>query len=282
MKLNGMYRVAAIQLVLYISSKNGHNFNSVNAQEITTNSTDLNIPVTVQPQTRSKIKGPKKQKKTSGIPDVLPFDPRAKVFSRFSSIFDMAKVTMNTKYSNKELSSRLQNYACHCFPTDNSGEIIGGKGAVINDIDRLCKQLYDCHTCIHDAECSALSKKDPEFDGYKYNIDPVSGQISCDNQTPTPKEPSKMQCKKAMCECDRDFSKKLGAQWNDDNFDSKVWWNTKNIQKHKKIGDPLKEYEDVCKKKSFLPNSHECCGRSLINPVINDCCAGTPVSVGSC
>lgn len=272
-----MYRVAAIQLVLYISY----------AQDLNSTSTNLdNIPTTTnaQPQTRSKIKGPKKQKKPSNsIPNGLPLpDARAKVFSRFSSIFDMAKVTLTTKYSNKELSSRLQNYACHCFPTDSSGEIIGGKGAVINDIDRLCKQLYDCHTCIHDSECSALTKKDPQFDGYKYDIDPISGQISCDNQDPTPKEPAKMKCKKAMCECDREFSKKLGAQWKDEDFDVKIWWNNKNIQKHKKNGDPLKEYEEVCKKKSFLPNSHECCGRSLINPVINDCCAGTPVSVGSC
>ena len=275
-----------------MTSKNG-----ISAEDVASNPTlDATTTTTatnnnnnnLQPPKPKKIKGPKKQKHltqngdTNSSLDIPAFDPRAQLFSRFRSIFDMASITITTKYSNKELSSRLQNYACHCFPTDNSGSIIGGKGAVINDIDRLCKQLYDCHSCIHDTECISLSKKDPAFNGYNYDIDQLSGQISCDVQTPTPKKPEEAKCKQAMCECDRSFAKKLGDQWRDEDFDTKVWWNAKNIQKNNKNGTPLKDYSEVCKKKSFLPNSHECCGRSLINPVISDCCSGTAVSVGSC
>ena len=52
----------------------------------------------------------------------------------------------------KEFETRIQNYACHCFPQDEEGNIIGGKGAVVNTVDKICKQLYDCHTCIKGEE----------------------------------------------------------------------------------------------------------------------------------
>ena len=85
-----------------------------------------------------------------------------------------------------------------------------------------------------------------------------------------------------MCECDREFAVKLGAAWKDDEFDEQLWFNAKNIQRHKKIGNPLKKYQQVCKKKSNLPNNHECCGRALYNPIMSDCCVNDIVSIGSC
>lgn len=157
---------------------------------------------------------------------------------------------------------------------------IGGRGGVINPVDKLCKQLYDCHGCISHKECDYEGR---ELDGrYSYKIDHATNRIDCDQTMDRKVNQGRVDCKQAMCECDRTFAEKLGNIWKDSEFDTTVWWNLKNIRKMKSAGKPLDKYSTICKKKSNLPNTHVCCGRILFNPVMKDCCSDKIVGIGNC
>ena len=122
---------------------------------------------------------------------------------------------------------------------------------------------------------------DPDFDRYDFEILP-SGNIDCTQEGARRADRNKLACKQAMCECDRDFATKLGTVWKDQDFEENLWFNAKNIQKQKRLGNPMKKYATVCRKKTHLPNNHECCGRALFNPIMTECCMDDIVSIGSC
>lgn len=119
----------------------------------------------------------------------------------------------------REFLQKINGYGCHCW-TKPGTESIGYKGQPIDNIDRACKTLKSCHTCI-------------ELD-YK-NCDPVTTKyrakvakrgdgtldIQCTN-TMNKKGTNNGDCKRSLCECDKQFAMDVANSWRDwqaDNWD---------------------------------------------------------------
>merc|ERR1719510_1618266 len=67
---------------------------------------------------------------------------------KFSHITSMAwtQIQSKTSITSKELSKRVQNYGCHCFP--GLSKIAGGAGPAQDDYDELCRSWLDATSAL--------------------------------------------------------------------------------------------------------------------------------------
>ena len=207
---------------------------------------------------------------------------------KFSHIVKMVRNQLEgkTSWTEKEISKRLQNYGCHCFP--NNARIVGGAGPAMDERDQLCRVLSRCHKCIE--QDHGVSSFDAEWDAnigrYRWE-EAADGSIDCSQNNE--------QYKKDLCECDSAFAEALGAMWDDSSFDFSLWDNKNNNlfnfdSENTCVG--VGNSADSCcgtypNRYPFNSNDRTCCAASstgkTYNAAMEDCCPdGSISSIGSC
>merc|ERR1711915_1090403 len=104
----------------------------------------------------------------------------------------------------------INGYGCHCWTKPNT-ENIGYKGQPLDGVDRACRTLHSCHTCIN------LDFQDCDPVTTKYRAKVVKNgdgtiDIQCTN-TMNAKGTNNGECKRSLCECDKQFSDQVAADW---------------------------------------------------------------------
>jgi len=181
-------------------------------------------------------------------------------------------------------------YGCWCFQMGDF-PMSKGVGAPQDNVDKTCKHHKECYMCAkkdHGQECV------PEETGYRHKgaYDKVTGDayIECKDPVGT--------CKRQICECDKALAERLEPASTGDNgwnaahhafyggfdsrskclrMDSKGPGNDYKVQCCGKDGDrvPYKFHKDGSGK--------QCCGGTIFDSDIQECCSGDQVaSIGSC
>lgn len=211
-------------------------------------------------------------------------EPEEPGLRKMKFIHQMVYSQLNTAMTIRQIELRLQNYGCHCF-AENS-RAAGGPGQALDELDSLCLDLKRCHKCIEmDFGNAVTDQWDADVGKYRFDVDSVTSEISCDRNT----DPEK----KALCQCDAFFAKQVGAMWVDADYNEANWHN-------KKEGKATWVYEDTCKhkdemkaadsccgaypeRKSFSSIDRDCCGNTIYSVVSQDCCAGDVTKpIGMC
>lgn len=102
----------------------------------------------------------------------------------------------------KEFIRQFKRYGCHCWPRGRT--ILGGQGKPVDEIDRTCKRLFNCHRCLtinSENECNPL-----DFT-YKVRGKDTNGsrKLHCDGN-------AEGTCQRKLCECDLSFAMELSAE----------------------------------------------------------------------
>lgn len=122
------------------------------------------------------------------------------------------------KLTPRKFFARTQDYGCHCW-IKGSLEGMGGSGVPVDDIDKSCKELSRCHTCISLANYADEDKAcDPVNTKYKAKVSKKNGNIDikCLN-TLNKKKSNHGDCKRDLCECDKLFAQQFAnhfSSWN--------------------------------------------------------------------
>lgn len=183
---------------------------------------------------------------------------------KFSAIVEFAYSQVTTADDVGTWHKKIQNYGCHCFP--DATRVPGGKGAPVDDMDNLCRDLARCHACVeldHGVSNIGLEK-------YKYVV--TGSTIDCSSNT----EAVKLQ----QCECDKQFAIALGGVWDDASFNTFYWGNKNN-------NDPQFDIVSTCTAGSGAGVQDACCGaspdRRPYSSAVFECCSdGSIASVGGC
>merc|ERR1712147_33797 len=187
---------------------------------------------------------------------------------KFSATTDFAwsQISSKTSWSMQDFEKKIQNYGCHCFPAN--GRIPGGKGAPVDGIDAVCRELARCHSCVamdHGFQGKVSQEK------YKYAVS--AGTIDCSSNTDS--------MKMDQCLCDKHFAETLGNIWDDNLYDLANWTNRRNAQQ------TIDVQSQCTANGSNSGNLNSCCGtfptRRPYNDNLFECCSdGSIASVGSC
>jgi len=114
------------------------------------------------------------------------------------------------KFRPREFMRRINGYGCHCWTKPNT-ENIGYKGQPLDGVDRACRTLHSCHTCIN----LDFNECDPVTTKYRAKVvknGDGSIDIQCTN-TMNAKGTNNGECKRSLCECDKQFSEQVAADW---------------------------------------------------------------------
>jgi len=177
---------------------------------------------------------------------------------------------------------KIQQYGCYCFIDNRFGatplSLAGNKGTPVDDMDKLCLDLYRCHRCIYDFDhpteaCTVESK-------YRSFFNDATGEVECD-------DPANSNCQNSQCHCDRIFAMKIADLWTNQNGDNyqfnRYYW--KNV-KNGKAG-PTFGYKNTCVS-SQAPNGQAdaCCGKAgekkPYSSLMADCCNDMLTPLGGC
>jgi len=114
------------------------------------------------------------------------------------------------KFRPREFMKKINGYGCHCWTKPNT-EDIGYKGQPLDGVDRACRTLHSCHTCIN------LDFQDCDPVTTKYRAKVVKNgdgtiDIQCTNSM-NAKGTNNGECKRSLCECDKQFSEQVAQQW---------------------------------------------------------------------
>jgi hypothetical protein len=114
------------------------------------------------------------------------------------------------KIRSKEFIKRVNNYGCHCWPSQTKEHLTGhGKG--LDSIDETCMSLKKCHKCVNILYPEGEDRPegcDPVSTKYKAQLskDGNGGlSITCKN-TLNKKGNNNGDCKRSLCECDKAFA----------------------------------------------------------------------------
>lgn len=169
---------------------------------------------TFQPETSNIAKNGVRRFSMGGVDDFANVDNmRTKRRTQRLTLL-MAKVegqqTKTTKFRPREFMKKINGYGCHCWTKPNT-ENIGYKGQPLDGVDRACRTLHSCHTCIN------LDYQDCNPVTTKYRAKVVKNgdgtiDIQCTNTMNT-KGTNNGECKRSLCECDKQFSEQVAADW---------------------------------------------------------------------
>lgn len=126
----------------------------------------------------------------------------------------LATKIQNSNRSNKlrprEFLKMMNSYGCHCW-TKPGTEDIGYKGKPLDGVDRACRALKTCHTCIG----LDYQKCDPITTKYRAKVVKTGDggiDILCTN-TMNNKGTNNGDCKRNLCECDKEFANQVSLSW---------------------------------------------------------------------
>ena len=90
---------------------------------------------------------------------------------KFSNVAQFAYLKSNTTLDYTSYRKLLQNYGCHCFPllestTSPSARLLKGEGPPVDEMDRYCKELSQCHACVR----KDFKNTDTEWGKYRVSL----------------------------------------------------------------------------------------------------------------
>lgn len=199
-------------------------------------------------------------------------DPEVRGSKKFSGITEMVNANIATAFSYSEISKRLQNYGCHCFPGSTRSAI--GHGNAVDELDEACRTLGQCHKCV---DIDFGNACDVDWGKYRYTVD-GSGAVDCSRNTG---------CKLAQCLCDAEFAYSVGGFWDDANHNGFFWLQKRNKKIRAKNGMPIMDPAVTCQATLGGVQPDSCCGNAFPNKkpydsTARDCCAlsGTTFNAG--
>ncbi|CAG5110919.1 Oidioi.mRNA.OKI2018_I69.chr2.g5266.t1.cds [Oikopleura dioica] len=168
-----------------------------------------------------------------------------------------------------QVTNSFQKYGCYCDPVD--------------EIDALCKNLWDAYKClpIDDEECASTAS-------YKWKVGAKGGELKCLDREGT--------CARAVCETDRDFATELAEVahiWDakyhmDSGFDreAQCTGESESFQKMKPTSSP-KQIGEESSSDTSVGDSVKCCGTGTFRHSFKtnrlQCCSdGTTKAFGAC
>lgn len=127
------------------------------------------------------------------------------------------------KIRSKEFIKRVNQYGCHCWPSQKK-EHLTGYGKALDPIDEACFTLKQCHKCIGIDYGSRSQGCDPVDTKYKAKISRNGSgglSITCAN-TLNAKKTNNGDCKRSLCECDKQFADSFSQNFEEWSADT---WN---------------------------------------------------------
>ena len=218
---------------------------------------------------------------------------------------DNLYISDDKKNLKKNLVAMIENYGCHCFPTNKS--LVGGKGAPRDALDNACRALSRCHKCV---EMDFLDEDtfepicQPDTDGYKYTLVEENREIICEES------PRHHVCTNRQCQCDRQFAETVfdlftnqnqGEGVSDWNFNPSFWLNNRYIKEMNNSGldNQLFDFESSCAttnekssandaccgdyplRRPYSSSKKQCCNNLVIHPLFKECCEEGAAELGS-
>lgn len=171
-------------------------------------------------------------------------------------------------------------YGCHCLPEGNHNLNGGGYGVPVDNIDRSCKNFFQCY------ECAKMEDKTCQGDKVKYKYALVTDHVTGERSIECMNEPGT--CSQNICLCDKRWAENLARH--EDEFQTKYhikraaaanifeWKYNDECKRSKgKFDKPVKccgtEYPD----KMPLQGGKQCCGYRPFDPDTRDCCSGDKI-----
>lgn len=192
---------------------------------------------------------------------------------------DMLAVVHNV--SDREAKNLLRNYGCFCYPQGQNfvGPTNGFNGEPVDELDRLCKQLFRAQRCLQiDSDNGEYPKQCNNDMAYAFHQDANTGDVVCGEENATAKQSTRKDCKIDMCELEKDFVSKVSDLFNNGFVKNAAYEN---------MGQS--DYEATCARNSAGGGTQSelaCCGagieRRTYNSVVNMCCNNEVSSLGSC
>lgn len=162
----------------------------------------------------------------------------------------------------KNFIREFKRYGCHCWP---KGRItLGGQGKPVDDVDRTCKRLFNCHRCL---QITTEGKCNPNEFQYRVRGKDTDGEriIHCDGN-------AENTCQRSLCECDLAFARDLAREMDSESYSpSNSKWQGFNSNNECRAAEMLnarskiqpKEYETPTELKTH--NGWACCGENYKN-----------------
>lgn len=199
-------------------------------------------------------------------------------FRKLNQAKDMLAIKMGI--TDKEAKVLLRGYGCYCYPQNNNyvGPANGFNGEPVDELDRLCKQLYRAQRCLEiDSNNGEYPKICTVDQAYAYHQD-NSGDIICGEENAPVKQDTRKECKIDMCNLEKDFVAKVSDLFNS------------GYSKNGAFDDMSEtDYENTCTRlinAGGSPTELACCGtgidRRTFNGLVNQCCNDQVSSLGSC
>jgi hypothetical protein len=162
-------------------------------------------------------------------------------------------------------------YGCSCYSKGKKGFNGGSLGAPVDQLDNVCQSYRNCLKCAvqeHGSWCRSDSM------GYGYKLNQFDRTVTCTDSPGT--------CHRAICECDKHFTKDHADNVKNFNADyheelSSTGWTTDQCEHSGGGGGG-----------SVRGGGPACCGGKtspfhIYNPRFNECCEdGSVVMIGEC
>lgn len=162
----------------------------------------------------------------------------------------------------KNFIRQFKKYGCHCWPKGRT--ILGGQGRPVDDVDKTCKKLFNCHRC---QVINSQNKCNPNEFTYKVRGLDTNGQrvVHCDGNKPG-------SCQRSLCECDLAFAHELAAEINSGKYtEQNSKWKGFQQNDECRSSDFLNARSQIQRKEYDTPadvtthNGWACCGESYSN-----------------
>lgn len=203
----------------------------------------------------------------------------------------------------KNFIRQFKRYGCHCWPKGRT--VLGGQGKPVDEIDRTCKRLFNCHRCL---QINTANECNPNEFQYRVRGKDTNGTriVHCDGNAAD-------SCQRRLCECDLAFAQELALEMENQAYsDNHSKWKgfesadechsqdflnarSKLVPAELPVPDDLETYKGwACcgeEYKNFMPyrpaKGSRCCnnGSNFATYVLmkQDCCSdGTVRPLGQC
>lgn len=162
----------------------------------------------------------------------------------------------------KNFIRQFKKYGCHCWPKGRT--ILGGQGRPVDDVDKTCKKLFNCHRC---QVINSQNKCNPNEYTYKVRGLDTNGQrvVHCDGNKPG-------SCQRSLCECDLAFAHELASEISKGTYkEQNSKWKGFQQNDECRSSDFLNARSQIQRKEYDVPegvtthNGWACCGESYSN-----------------
>lgn len=215
----------------------------------------------------------------------IAYSPDVKKFNKiiqmvYQKLIDAPNFLENFPFADrwgqkKVFIEMLQEYGCHCFPTNKS--TYGGKGAPVDQLDEACRNLFRCHKCVRLEDTTGSC--DPDTVSYRFETDitqdPRANICRLSNRD--------SECMMNTCQCDNHFAATVYNLWT--NADGSNWtynfenWYNGRYLKYAKANNLIGfDHAGTCRPGMLTNLPDACCGTEYPHKQpyasgIRQCCA---------